>query len=863
MKKLSTFLTLITYLTLQGQAYAVDACYENKVGEYKKALWSNSVSDGLKGELVNQLARKDDLFEKVAPEIEFSLNDYLDFKLNFNRSVDNHLPLPFNGEISDTDFFKYKVNNHLHLEITASTFGPFLFAEGNAGVDLIHSSNVIPGKERSSCEIFSKIIDQSTNEGEDFFNAACDSRDKSKFTQYYEKTIDFFSMGVSKVLNVFADSDKNIEHAKDPLAPMKVHSMLGIPMDHTVFFENNNDIAIGDIIEHTSFYSIKPLGIKFDLFSFITPTHSRFRRYFRSLGFEKVYGNKVIVEVQDTVLSGDSTEVFKIRPKIGGILKLNFGKWSLNDFREQNLSQKFEIDLNKDLGVRFFRKILKKAYSHSGEMKQNSIIIDHLEYQDAVTAYSPVYQTGNSEDDRITLKFPGTFKYENRSYVNVSTLHVDDKEYTKGEILHREYFKNKIAFNLGIFEVRKKDRRYECQMKVDSNETDMSDKKKAMNIECNYFNKYATNEIKENVRESIQMVINSSMTARDEKILDELDLSKRDELTMYTNLSFSANELNSIVSATEDQAYGEVAKLLFGESAENIFAKKYHGIWKNMRFQSLSSSTLRKSQIYKKCSLFLAQAKILSHVEDQYDEFNGVVGRGKGIEYYTSSRCYNYFRMAKRVVGNLLSIKRNISSEEDIQKMVDTFKNLEYAGIVQNVLVRLSGGVGFKGTHYTYIVTSPALESNIIQTNGRKYSAELPVKENSILEATKSVFYPRIKSLEYKVNSCLNNKINVYLELFYPVEKDSDLLIKLNIKKFSIAKDESFFEHYISLNEMELENGIYRIAVELPEDYLYDVSYTAYAKIVNGDDLQISKETKSYLKKLDNIEDEFEKEAEH
>jgi hypothetical protein len=151
MKKLSTFLTLVIFCTTNGPAYGIDACYEETVGEYKKTLWSNSVGDGIKGELVNQLSRHDDLFEKISPEIEFSLTDNLDFKLNFNRTVDNHLPQPYSGEISETDYFKYKVNNQLHLEINASTFGPFLFAEGSAGVDLIHSSNVVTGREKSSC----------------------------------------------------------------------------------------------------------------------------------------------------------------------------------------------------------------------------------------------------------------------------------------------------------------------------------------------------------------------------------------------------------------------------------------------------------------------------------------------------------------------------------------------------------------------------------------------------------------------------------------------------------------------------------------------------------------------------------------
>jgi hypothetical protein len=355
------------------------------------------------------------------------------------------------------------------------------------------------------------------------------------------------------------------------------------------------------------------------------------------------------------------------------------------------------------------------------------------------------------------------------------------------------------------------------------------------------------------------MILNSDLPKGTEQEFNDVDFKSTDRLTMYTNLSFSGKDLNSIVTASEDEAYAEISKLLFGESAENIFAKKYHSSWKKMRRSSMSSKTYGKLPIFKKCSLFLAKAKILKNVENKYDDFNGIVGTKKGIDYYSSSRCYNYFKMAKKIVSNLLSIQENISTKKDIKKLVDTFQNLEYAGIFQNVLVRLSGGVSFKGTHYTYIVTSPKFKSNIVRTNGRKYSAELPMGETRVLEGIKSEFYPRIKSLEYKVNTCLNNKLNVYLELFYPVEKGSDLSIKLNIKKFSLFKDEEYFDHYISLNEMELRSGVYRIAVELPENYSYETSYSAYAKIVSSDNFQISNETKSYLKKLNNIEEDTEK----
>lgn len=55
-------------------------------------------------------------------------------------------------------------------------------------------------------------------------------------------------------------------------------------------------------------------------------------------------GNQVEVEIEDISLSGYSAEIYKINPKLLGLVKINLGKWGLEDFHERkNYSRNFEL----------------------------------------------------------------------------------------------------------------------------------------------------------------------------------------------------------------------------------------------------------------------------------------------------------------------------------------------------------------------------------------------------------------------------------------------------------------------------------------------------------------------------------------
>ena len=141
MRKLSVFLTLVLLSSFSTFVFADNVCEEVELGEYQKPNWRESLSDGLKGELVRQIDRRDDLFERLSPEIEYGVNQYIDLELQFNRSVKDNLPKLNSECMTRDDLFSTKVQNRLQLEINANVEGEFLFSEGVAGLHLVHSTN--------------------------------------------------------------------------------------------------------------------------------------------------------------------------------------------------------------------------------------------------------------------------------------------------------------------------------------------------------------------------------------------------------------------------------------------------------------------------------------------------------------------------------------------------------------------------------------------------------------------------------------------------------------------------------------------------------------------------------------------------
>lgn len=857
MKLLFKVLTVVTILApFHGHT---NSCEEVELGAIGKNHWKDSISNGLRGELVSQIGKKDDLFEKLVPEIEIDLTPSIDFNLTFSRGVKDNLPLPVSGKISEFDFFTLKVQNKLHVEFKGEASGPYLFAGGNAGLELTHASHHFPGKSVPTCELYSKIIDKNTAKGKQFYEAACVSRSKSRFARYYESLVNFFSSRLGTGISYLVDTEKNEKFAEDPLAALKVHSLLGVPLDHRVFLENSNDLAVGDIVEHTSFFGITPLGVKLDIFEFLTPSYSRYRRLFRTLGFKKVIGNKVVVEVEDTVISGSNTEIYKINPKILNIIKLNLGKWGSDDFKQENLVQRFEVDLTKDSGIEFFKNVLYSAYTPSLKLNRNSILIDHSDYKDSVTAKSPVYKDGEGRDHKLVFKFPGIFDFERRTYENIENIIYEGKEHTNGEKIRRKQVKFKLGADLKLFEIKKRDKKFECQMKLSSNANLVLEDNSSLNIECNYENEYSENEQPKQVGEFVDMILNGEMDVKDKNAIMELEYPTREEIHMYTNLSFSKKQITKIINTDDEKIYHEISKLLYGEESKNVFAKKYHTAWQKARPRSgprapISSKIRTHSKKYKNCGSLFSILGITQGVNPMYTKFDGTVGRGKGIDAYDSRRCYNYFKQATQTVSLVREIRESMQKTGRLNKVLDLFLELEKVGYAQALLVRLAGGIGKDKVRFSYIIASPFLDNVVAASNGKKYEVENKNIRKSISTELEPVFFPRIKDLKFTYTECNPKVILATFKLNYRIEDRKSIFGKFQLTKYHLTDNNPLHTEVVRFdNIIKNADGEYIVRIELDEELNKNEAHNMYFEVLNQNDFRLSREVKVFLKEVDSL----------
>ncbi|MCO4755673.1 MAG: hypothetical protein KC478_14420, partial [Bacteriovoracaceae bacterium] len=649
------------------------------LGKYQKNVWNESLSDTFNGELVRLLHKKDDLFEKLAPELELDLNPYIDLSTKFSRSVKEHLPKLKGEKLTPFDFTSFKVSNQFQLDLEIKADAGVVFSQGETGLRLVHSSNHISSLAKDKCEFMHQVLDNTTEQGSALSSAHC-SGNTSALSNTYNKVVDYFSSLLKRFFNQFADSERNKLFAQDPLAPLKLHTKLGVPLRAEIFEQDNHSLHIGDVIEHTTYYGIKPLGVEFNLFEFIKPSFYKFKRLFRSVRFQKLQNNKIAIEIEDTQISGNSTEIFKLRPKILAIIKLNFGKWASENFSSDSIIQRYEVDISRPSGKDFFKTVLKSMYLPSSKLF-SGLLLTTNQYE-AVKTNPPIYKDGNGEETRLVLKFPGVISYDTRNYAEVEKTTKGSSSYLSAERLQREYLKSKINFQLGPIGISKKQRSHECSVEfnVNQKESDLNDSTLALG--CKYSNKYSTNEDKNKVLESIDIVLNGNIDDKDRETLEALDL-KREPITMYNNVVFSAQQIKNIFSASEDKITSEISKMMFGENAKNIFSSKYKKIWRSYR--GLRKSTaLKNSNLFRKCSVMLAYYGITDGVDKTYDSFDGIVGNDKGIFNFKSSGCYSYYRAARKLTKLVSSLKEGRDQVKNANDVLELFDNIKQTGLAQN-----------------------------------------------------------------------------------------------------------------------------------------------------------------------------------
>lgn len=834
------YTTLILLSACFGQAMAQDLI----IGRYKKTVWNESITDALNGELVKVLYRKDDLFEKLSPEIELELSPFFDLNSRFSRSVREHLPRPVGDKLSPYDFASYKVANEFQIDIEAKANAGPVFTYGQTGTRLVHMSNHVPSLKNDKCDFMHQIIDSTVEEGRSYINAHC-SGSKDEISTFYLKAVHKLSGYLSSFMNLFTDSERNQLYAKDPLSPLKIHSLLGIPLNPDIFKSDNNSIQQGDVVEHVTFYGWRPLGIEFNIFEFLKPNSFIYRRVFRSVRYQKLPNNLVSVEVEDTQISGDSTEIFRLRPKLG-IIKLNFGRFATKNFSQESLIQKFEVDISQETGIDFFKHLVKAMYKPSVKDLEDVIITPPVD--DAISAELPVFRSGNGEETRLQLKFPGVFKYEKRNYKDVEDRISHADFYLKAERLQSEYVNSKLNFSLGPISMSKKKRNQECSINFNINRRETGLNGSTLNFGCKYSNSYTTNEDKDKALESLLIAMNGNVKDEDIDKISNLNLN-REPFTLYSQIFFSQDQIERIFNATEEQVTSEISKMMFGEDAINIFSPKYGDIWR--KYRRYRHSTVNKnSKFFRKCSSMLHHYGITDSIQEKYDNFYGLAGHDKGLYPFKKFTCESYYRSAIELTTLITSLQEEGDRVDNANNVLELFDSVKHIGLAQNLLVRLAGGLKSEGVKHTYLVNSPKLDRPIFHSEGKAQKFAVHPSQDLTNELIAQNFH-RVSKITYFVDNDDRSKIKVNLLLQYALEDPSNTAVSLVISDYKYSSGENEREHLVRFDEMnQVGEKEFEFYIPIDDEFNFDTGHNAFLRLIGDKQQAIGRETRTYINSI-------------
>ena len=859
--KFSFFIKSILLLFVSTYVYA-NSCEDIEIGAMGKSHWGTSITDGLKGELVNQITKNDDLYDKISPEIQVDLlSDVLEGTLQIGRQIHSNLPIPLSGRVSTDDLFSYKINDELLLELKAKVDGEFVFAEGTAGTQLLVSSDYLPGQKNSGCEVFKRILDKNTKEGRAAAISACEYKDKNIVTKYYEKAVNFFSKYLGKVFKSVSDSEEKLLYAEDVLSGLKVHSRLGLPIDDEVFYASNGDLSIGDIVEHTTYYGVKPIGVQVPLVSGVTPRYYRYKRVFRTTAFKKLYGNKVLVEIEDNILKGNQFELYRLRPRILSIIKLNFGSGLISNFDKESLLQRFEVDLNKIEGRKFLKLLISSLYKPSIHLNFDSVLIDSSMYARAVKAHEPIFKAGSGVDKNFNYRFFSLFGGSYRDFSQAEKIKSSDQEYPGSEKYLQDKFFNKISLNLGLFEISKADRNYECRLKLRRNNSTNIRDDMAMFSECTFKNDYSTNQIKDELANFINLSLNGEMSNQDRTLFNRLNFTKKDKLNAYLKLSFNKEHIDRIVNASDDEIYSHLSELFFGEGTRNLFAPRYHKLWETLKPKhgpkaSISQKLRTMSPKFRNCSTALD----LIGITDPIRESIVAAGMASAASFDGNmNRCYQYYVVAKEIIEVFESLREGVNEQNSYDRLVNIGFDLDRIGLVQALLVRLSGGIKQAKVHYTYIVTTPQMSSVIGRANGSDYT----IGENGLdkeLTAQKIPdYFPRVDHVRFTINTCDPSIVWGHFKLKYMIEDRSKVYATFDLRNFSTFADEEVGIVRVSMADaIKDAQGEYHVPLYFEEGLDLTEAHNVFFSLQNSETLRLSNEYKVYLQKYIAEEDEEE-----
>lgn len=846
-------------LTAFSNAFAdLGPDYEN-LGEFKDS-WKSNWIHFLGSELYDETQTKNRLFKDLNLELDVSINRYGKAAFHWDRRVTNHLPAVDNYIIKNEDYSKYRVVNSFLTRIDASVGYLDYFSSGaNAGIYFGVARSVHPNNSslkpkagddpKDVCEDLSDIIDFSDKEAYRVEAVNCKNTTRSRLQRSAENILNAIGGGLSFILQPFNENQKSDIWLKDPFEALKLHMRFGLPLKPEVFYEDNLYLSVGDVVKHSTFFSLTPVSIGKNLLGVDMGTSlisaglktnvSKFHRFVRDLSIKKLAGNKVTLEVDDFIYRGNDYTWLQFRPRFLRLFSYTFLDWSWEPFHEEALKRTYQVDLNTIGGRFFFNKVIKLGYVPQIKIDSSGRLVEDLP-DEGIIAETPVYITSERADYLELFRLPGVFKYRNDDNRKVEKIEVGKKStQIRGVRHHRK--EREFKYNFLFFD--KTNYYYSCSLNTKSEMTPnqrsynsiLMSSGISLNFNCSYNNKEGRFRNVKNVVDTLEIALNQKIPYEHKSKLYKETFNEGDDVQLTFQLSFGKDQIQNILGAKSDNEILEViSRVLLGENTSFVWNIDNIKAWDRISREN------RRNVVF-------PDDHYLKHACSRNS--NAVVKPGKGITSIDYRDCSAMYRKVVREAFHMIKDIQNAKSiKSRIKSLNETFPSLEWVGFLQNTMVRLAGGLSNNNVRYYYYINTSTIDSPIEGGNGILYDYNLSniVDKVPNIEAIgddkgriKSATFWRKKS-ESAPKYGETKELILEIESDYQFAKDSNKTIKVEIREFEILKDIHLATVYRSVPSPIIKNigsgkreYLYRVSIPWDKKLRAGKTHSALIKVIN------------------------------
>lgn len=794
MRIFTVILLIVTTFSAQAEL--------KRVGKLKN---STRLEDGVIGafdsELFKHTTLKNRLFKDLDLDLEYEINDHLGVQARFGRRVHIFNPILDSDIISHDDYSKFYIVNSSREKLSGSLdlFNLPVSAGIEAGMELAVARSVYPAT--------SKMIQKADKAPKEIcrdLQKALKSKQLNRFVCENTNVVkNFFSSivtGVGKIVSFlaspFVDSEQGEIYFSDPLEALKIHMKFGVPINDKVFYEENGYLLEGDIIKHTTFFSIDPLRMSYDLVGIISPEYKRFNRFIRDLSIKKLEENKVAVVIEDFVYRGNDITYAKFRPRLLSLFKYSFLSWGYETLSEEVLRKTYFLDLNKENAREALSSFITKGFY----LDFNPSITDKAqELGDGIIMDPVLHYQGDVTDYSYNSKFPGIFKVVKEDVSRYRKIRVDGK---KSYINSEKYIHEKFSLKnfLWFDDIKKAGI---CSINVNSNYGENDQKKSfflypqdlIVQIACSYQNAFAKNKDINKIISTIDFIIGNKLT---EQKRNEISLIVKDsgekevDVSAKVEVNFGYDQAKAIIEETSiERIWEELAVLILGKENRHEWGKDNRKKW--------NESIISENRAWHN-----------PHISKKFNcrsDSDGEFKKGK-IVFKVAGNCHILYRHSKKIMRNIKKLKESTNSRDRLSNFSKLFFDLESGPLLQRLIINLLNGVDKSKVGYKYEVYSSGLSTPISGSSENQYTFSNKAHERKVenVKALKNS-RRRIKKANFYVDTAKGKfsertHAEIELELTHRLDmKNSKFFAAIKLGKFSILKDKELYNSYTE-NEM-------------------------------------------------------------